>query len=546
MGRRPITVAKWFMSFSPWVMGWVTACTMMAAAVAAETNAVSPATNEAREAQSVQQILRACTLLQEQLRATQRAVEEARGEAREAARSGADLVAERFKLLEQALVSLRQQFEHQLSVCASTNADLSRQLGKSLEAGSALQHNFDVAEARLRAVTAELAEARTNLLNQAVLKQARDDLERELKQTVARLAEVQADLQRNQADLHRVQGDLQKESVVRRNLEQQAALLAITNADLGLQLARHVETESGLRSQAEKLEKRLEETSRHLSEAEAQSQQNQEEQERRAQAAVAALARAHYDLRLEQAERRYELEAIKSVNRSEWVLLGCAGVLVLVFLGLLLRRRRLSGRSAEFSAQGVMCPTIASATETDERAESPAVPGEETSGPIPVQGSQSDRVSRVSAEATSEQEAKVTGTTANLEMPAATGGPPGAKSQEQSRPAALLLAKGLTLLDAEQAEPALACFEEALSLEPGNTECLIKKGMALERLQRNEEAIASYDRALASEPSLTMAYLLKGAALNRLRRHAEAAECYGKALQARQKESTASPEAKSL
>ncbi len=99
----------------------------------------------------------------------------------------------------------------------------------------------------------------------------------------------------------------------------------------------------------------------------------------------------------------------------------------------------------------------------------------------------------------------------------------------------VLLAKGQSLLDEGKAEEALTCFEEALALEPGNTETLVKKGTALEHLQRLDEAIACYDRAIASDGSMTIAYLHKGGLFNRMERFNEALECYEKALKTQEK-----------
>lgn len=100
---------------------------------------------------------------------------------------------------------------------------------------------------------------------------------------------------------------------------------------------------------------------------------------------------------------------------------------------------------------------------------------------------------------------------------------------------AALLSRGQEFLDTEQAENALACFEQALALVPNNAEALVKKGSALEQLKRLEEAIACYDRAIAVNDGLTVAYLHKGAVFNQLERFSEALECYEQALRTQQK-----------
>ena len=94
----------------------------------------------------------------------------------------------------------------------------------------------------------------------------------------------------------------------------------------------------------------------------------------------------------------------------------------------------------------------------------------------------------------------------------------------------LLLGKGQSLLNLDKAEEALACFEEALALEPNNADALVKKGTALERLRKLNEAIECYDRAIAADNSMTIAYLYKGGLFNRMERFGEALECYEMAL----------------
>jgi tetratricopeptide (TPR) repeat protein len=100
---------------------------------------------------------------------------------------------------------------------------------------------------------------------------------------------------------------------------------------------------------------------------------------------------------------------------------------------------------------------------------------------------------------------------------------------------ALLMGKGQTLLKLDKPEEAIACFDEALTMDPHNTDVLVRKGAALERLQRMDEAIACYDLAIAADSSMTMAYLYKGGVYNRMERYSEALECYEQALKTQQK-----------
>lgn len=98
-----------------------------------------------------------------------------------------------------------------------------------------------------------------------------------------------------------------------------------------------------------------------------------------------------------------------------------------------------------------------------------------------------------------------------------------------------LLAEGQELLDAQEPEKALECFEVALGLEPEHAEALVKKGGALEKLGRTDEAVTCYDRAIAADETLTIAHLHKGGLFNRLARYDEALQCYEQALRTQEK-----------
>jgi tetratricopeptide (TPR) repeat protein len=106
--------------------------------------------------------------------------------------------------------------------------------------------------------------------------------------------------------------------------------------------------------------------------------------------------------------------------------------------------------------------------------------------------------------------------------------------QDLSGRVALLLGKGQALLNLQQADTALHCFDEIIALDPANAEAHVKKGAAYEKLGRLDEAIECYDRAIALDRSFTMAYLCKGGVFNRLERYGEAVECYEQALRAQQ------------
>ncbi len=99
----------------------------------------------------------------------------------------------------------------------------------------------------------------------------------------------------------------------------------------------------------------------------------------------------------------------------------------------------------------------------------------------------------------------------------------------------VLLGKGLSKLNLDQAEEAMRAFDEVLELDPQNAEALVRKGIALERLQKLGEAVDYYDRAIAADNSLTIAYLHKGGVFNRMERYDEALACYEQALRTQEK-----------
>jgi len=114
--------------------------------------------------------------------------------------------------------------------------------------------------------------------------------------------------------------------------------------------------------------------------------------------------------------------------------------------------------------------------------------------------------------------------------PPSNGEPVDAAAAPEAARITMLLGKGQSLLNLDQAEEAQGCFDQILALDPSHPEALVKKGAALERLRKLDEAIACYDRAIAADGSLTVAYLYKGGLFNRMERFSEALECYEQAL----------------
>jgi len=89
------------------------------------------------------------------------------------------------------------------------------------------------------------------------------------------------------------------------------------------------------------------------------------------------------------------------------------------------------------------------------------------------------------------------------------------------------------LSDLGRHEDALASYERALALRPGNVQALGNRGAALADLGRYEEALASYEQALALAPDHPALLDQQGSALAKLSRYEEALASYLKALLAR-------------
>jgi tetratricopeptide (TPR) repeat protein len=119
--------------------------------------------------------------------------------------------------------------------------------------------------------------------------------------------------------------------------------------------------------------------------------------------------------------------------------------------------------------------------------------------------------------------------------PHAARGKNGADSNDREECVANLMAEGQSLLNANEPEKAMECFDVALGLNPRHAEALIKKGGALEKLARLDEAIACYDRAIEADAAMTVAYLQKGGLFNRMARYDEALKCYEQALRTQEK-----------
>jgi predicted TPR repeat methyltransferase len=88
----------------------------------------------------------------------------------------------------------------------------------------------------------------------------------------------------------------------------------------------------------------------------------------------------------------------------------------------------------------------------------------------------------------------------------------------------------MALLQLGRHEPALACFERALKLQPDFVEVLANQATVLFALKRFEQALAGFDRVVALDPSNAVAWNNRANTLVSLGRLEEAVECYDRAL----------------
>ena len=96
--------------------------------------------------------------------------------------------------------------------------------------------------------------------------------------------------------------------------------------------------------------------------------------------------------------------------------------------------------------------------------------------------------------------------------------------------AGALINQGVALSGKNRPAAALASFDQAISLQPGQPEAHSNRGVLLQKMGRFPEALASYDRAIALKPAYANAHHNRGSLLKQLRRFDEALAAYEKAL----------------
>jgi lipoprotein NlpI len=90
--------------------------------------------------------------------------------------------------------------------------------------------------------------------------------------------------------------------------------------------------------------------------------------------------------------------------------------------------------------------------------------------------------------------------------------------------------RGVALDNLGQYSEAISSYDKALALQPGFADTWYNRGIALRKLGRYADAVASYDNAVALNPGYVEAWLNRGVALDYLGRYEEAVASYDKAL----------------
>jgi tetratricopeptide (TPR) repeat protein len=77
---------------------------------------------------------------------------------------------------------------------------------------------------------------------------------------------------------------------------------------------------------------------------------------------------------------------------------------------------------------------------------------------------------------------------------------------------------------------ALAAYDRAVFINPGNADAWNNRGIALENLGRYSEAVASYDKVISLQPGYADAWFNRGVAFRKMGQYSDAVASYNKAL----------------
>jgi tetratricopeptide (TPR) repeat protein len=90
--------------------------------------------------------------------------------------------------------------------------------------------------------------------------------------------------------------------------------------------------------------------------------------------------------------------------------------------------------------------------------------------------------------------------------------------------------RGIALENLGQYSEAISSYNKAVTLQPGSADAWYNRGVAFRKMGRYADAVASYDKAIAINPSYDEAWLNRGVALDYLGRYEESVASYDKAL----------------
>jgi tetratricopeptide (TPR) repeat protein len=91
--------------------------------------------------------------------------------------------------------------------------------------------------------------------------------------------------------------------------------------------------------------------------------------------------------------------------------------------------------------------------------------------------------------------------------------------------------RGIALENLGRYSEAVSSYDKAVTLQPGYAEAWYNRGVAFRKMGRYADAVASYDKAVAINPSYTEAWLNRGVALDYLGRYEESIASYDMALE---------------
>ena len=95
-----------------------------------------------------------------------------------------------------------------------------------------------------------------------------------------------------------------------------------------------------------------------------------------------------------------------------------------------------------------------------------------------------------------------------------------------------LVNKGVSLSNLGKCQEAIACYDRALEINPGDAETWYNKGNVFKKLGKPQDEMACYDKALEINPRCAAVWINKGIALaDRLGKPQDEIACYDKALE---------------